>query len=338
MSNPTEIPDVVRSIAVAKYSKYANNVAELKSGFKNAVMALDNTFVVTAEAENHVRMAIDIERVVRLGRTHKDEVDEMAKLAGAKTPETIYAAFEQSIPTRVFSIEMNAHYAQNNYELDARCQPTLVEQAHRRLITKKGTSEVTLDLAFEEVCRFLDSVFIGGMNCDRILSPRSLRSGKSTHTVLVNVSKTRTQLTDVLLESLKRASKEILVVGWVGSYILPLLKSCVERGVDLKIITHKPEQAEGSRGGRDKATTFAEMPKFLRADSVRILPSCHARMIIVDEATAFVGSMDLDSEALAERDETAIMSNDMAVIGDAKAAFQEFFSMGQRPQWPNKTV
>lgn len=188
-----------------------------------------------------------------------------------------------------------------------------------------------IDIAFADCARFLDAVFIGGMGCERILSPRPLRSRPSAHEIVVNVSKARTQLTDRLRDSLKRATKEVLIVGWLGRFIIPDLKSCVERGVELKIVTHKPQEAEGTKGAADKSEAFKELRQFIKADNVRLLPSCHARIIVVDEKIAFVGSMDLDSEALAERDEAAIVSDDNEVVAKAREFFGGLFSKGEKP-------
>lgn len=331
----SEVANVVASIAVAKYRKFGLPT-QLIADFKKAVKTLNITLVPVAETENHVRMEFDFSILVEEPTT-KNDLLELAKFAGVDVPKTMLESIESAVPTKVFSIQMTSHYAENSYELDARCEPFLVEKAHRQVLSKEEASRTNLDLAFEEACRFLDAVFVGGMNCDTILRPRPLNSWKTTHSLLVNISKTRTQLTDSLIESLIASKKEVLVTGWIGSYIIPHLKRCHDRGVEVKIVTHKPELAEGSRGAKDKAMAFAELSRFLSPDLIRILGSCHARMVLVDEVVAFVGSMDLDSEALAERDEMAVMSNDPTVIGNARTAFQELFSRGQRPQWPQKT-
>jgi phosphatidylserine/phosphatidylglycerophosphate/cardiolipin synthase-like enzyme len=191
---------------------------------------------------------------------------------------------------------------------------------------------IHIDLGFIECARALDAIFVGGMGCSQLVPPHPQRLRPSIHNIWFNLSKVRTPLKDRLEESLRAASKEVLIAGWIGCAIIPQLKKCVELGVRLRIITKTPQEASG-KGASDKSEAFRELPKFLSSDDVRLLPSCHARIIVIDERIAFVGSMDLDSESLSERDEAAIISEDADVVGKTHQFFEELFSKGTKPKW-----
>ncbi len=235
--------------------------------------------------------------------------------------------------SRIWAVEMLARFAENAYELEATCTPCLMEKLDGLYLKEEEISQHEIDIAFVKTSLFLNSVFVGGMRCETILSPHPLRESVPFHTLVVNASKSRTPLTDRLRESLGSATREVLACGWVGQFIIPDLKKCVERGVRINLVTHKPGDAEGTMGAKDKSQAFAELKNFLKADNVRILSSCHARLLVVDEKVAFVGSMDYDCEALAERDEAAIMSEDQEVIAKTKLFFLELFGRGIKPNW-----
>jgi len=323
----TTVENVIGSIAIAKYRKWAKSPSELKQAFRNAVLAIKK-LDVSAELENFVQMRHDVIPIIKATPSAKRAFE---SVIGFKMPKTVGEFIEGIEGSTIYQVEMLVRYSEGAYELETQCIPYLVEKSKR--IGKREILPIQIDLAFAECAGFLDAVFVGGMGCERILSPRPLKSRPSAHEIVVNVSKIRTQLTDRLRNSLKRATKEVLIAGWLGRFIIPDLKSCVERGVELKLVTHKPQDAEGTKGATDKAEAFKELKQFLRADNVRLLPSCHARMVLIDERIVFVGSMDLDSEALAERDEAAITSDDNEVVGKARQFFEELFSKGAKPTW-----
>jgi len=324
------VEDVLACIAVAKYQKYAKSPLELKLAFQNAVWAINKLMMVSTDLENFVRMEVNILKITEAPPSLSSLYE---SFTGLKMPKTYVEALDAFQGSCVHKVEMLARYdyAKGTYEIEAQSRPLLVEQLETR--RKHEAVPIEIDLAFAECARYLDAIFVGGMGCERILSPRPLRSRPSAHDIVVNVSKTRTQLTDRLKDSFRYATKEVLITGWLGRFIIPDLKSCVERGVGLKIVTHKPQEAEGTKAATDKAEAFKELRQFLRADNVRLLPSCHARIVLIDERIAFVGSMDLDSEALAERDEAAITTDDNEVVGKTRKFFEDLFSKGMKPTW-----
>jgi phosphatidylserine/phosphatidylglycerophosphate/cardiolipin synthase-like enzyme len=287
--------------------------------------------IVQVEQENHVRMGRDPNAFVE---APKGALESLEAVAGHKLPTTMREFLELTRDSAVFEVEMLVRYDNYAYELEAKCIPFLVQKEKKKLKAeiRELPRQMDIDLAFSECAGFLDAVFVGGMGCQRILSPRPFRSRASAHDIVVNISKTRTQLTERLLESVRGATKEILIVGWLGRFIIPDLKKCVDRGVKVRIVTHRPQEADGTIGVKDKADAFSEL-KHIAADNVRLLSSFHARMVVIDERMAFVGSMDLDSQALAERDEAAIVSDDDEVVGRARQFFEELFGRGTKPTW-----
>jgi hypothetical protein len=277
-------------------------------------------------------MEYDIQTILNAS---KQSLKRAETLAGDEIPRTYDAYLVSTRDSAIYEVEMLMWYNNYAYELEGKCIPFLVQKLKKKLTgAEKGQLlQMDVDLAFSECADFLDAVFVGGMGCERMLSPHPLRSKASVHDIMVNMSKTRTQLTEKLLEALRSATNEVLITGWVGRYIIPDLKKCVERGVEVKIVTHRPEEAVGSVGVKDKADAFSELRQFIKSDNVSLLPSCHARMVVIDETIVFVGSMDLDSQAMAERDEAAMMSNDTEVVGKTRKIFKELFDKGTRPKW-----
>lgn len=324
----SKAPDILESIAVARYRKSARSPQELRQVFQNAVTTIRDCMMIDAQSESYVHM---VDSVAENVRRHIDGRPPESFL-GARTAKTAMEYVKTVRPSAIYAIEMLIQLSQYGYDLEARCIPWLVEKVGA-LMSAADIDQTQVELGFFECAGFLDAVFVGGMGCDRMLSPRPFRSKPSTHDITVNISKTRTQLSERLLESIRHATKEILIVGWLGRFIIPDLKRCVDRGVEVRVVTHRPQEAEGTIGSKDKSEAFSELKQFITADNVRLLPSCHARMVVIDERIAFVGSMDLDSQALGERDEAAVVSDDDEVMGRARQFFEELFARGTKPTW-----
>jgi hypothetical protein len=213
----SKVPDVLASIAVAKYRKHATSTSELREAFKRAVKANKNSMEAVVEQENHVRMEYDVGTFVK---AKKDLRKESEAYLGGKLPKTMNEFLEWVQGTAVYGMEMLMRYNNYAYELEAKCTPFLVRKLRAGVIGgKNGPVMVSdVDLAFSECAGFLDAVFVGGMGCERMLSPHPLRSKSSIHEIVVNVSKARVELTERLQESIGHATKEILIVGVVRSF------------------------------------------------------------------------------------------------------------------------
>lgn len=329
--------EALRCIALAKYRKYASSPSELKQSFKTAVSATDPDLKVQTELDSYLKMEVNIASVLRerskfsekLSAEQKKMLDTIFK--GESLAESYDDYYEQTRSSRIFSIEMLAYYSDSSYVLDTKCVPFLIDKLDRHHGSEEEVSQTDIDLAYEKSASYLESVFVGGMGSERVQPVHPYDAKSAHHEILVNVSKSRSQLSSKLMESLKTAKKSVCACGWIGRLIVPEFKACTARGVELKIVTKRPQESNG-RGVSDKSDAFNELRQFVSPDNVRLLSSCHARIVIVDD-TVFVGSMDLDSEAIAERDEAAIVSEDANVVNVARRFFDELFSKGTKPDW-----
>jgi hypothetical protein len=100
------------------------------------------------------------------------------KRLGFEVPKTYLEALQNVVGDQPFEVEMLLSYAKGSYELEARCTPFLVEQLRKRTIGDgdKPIQPSDINLAFSKSASFLDTVFIGGMGCERVLSPHPMGS------------------------------------------------------------------------------------------------------------------------------------------------------------------
>lgn len=323
--------DPLASIAVAKYLCFAKNTSDVKENFKKSISSYDKFSNNYPEFEYAITADIDmLLHLKRVGKFYLKEIKQY-ETSGMMSASIVDYVMTTMSDYEVDQIHMVVEYSQQYscYEITATSKPLLITKFD--LTDGKHKFEtIQIDLAFMECAKILNDIFIGSMGCRRLVEPHPKRVRPNIHNILFNLSKTRTPLTDRIKEALKGATKDILISGWIGRAIIPDLKKCRELGVDIKIVTHRPQEAEGTKGSSDKREAFEELQKFVDLENVRILHSCHARMVIVDEQIVFVGSMDLDSASLSERDEAAIMSEDIDIIARSRYLFQELFSKGTK--------
>ena len=173
-------------------------------------------------------------------------------------------------------------------------------------------------------------IFIGALECEELDPPHPLKPvEEKLYEILFN-TKDNKELTKKILSELKKAKKEVCISGWVGTYIIPTLKKLSKNGVKITIITKTP--SETAIGYRDKAEALDELKTFLKKDDLRFLRTGHFRMVIVDEDSIFDGSMDMDSQSLAEREESAMWTNNPYLVAKGKIKFDELFKKGKHPK------
>lgn len=331
----TTTANLPASIAVAQYRKWTRSRSELRESFKKAAVANHALMKERVEIENLVRMERRVFSI-REAKTNaeKKEIKKVFARLGAVAPDTLFDALQGIQSCEEHTVEMLiSRHSGGWYELEGKCVQFLIWKTTAGVTAHEKITSVDIDLAFSQCSQFLDSVFVGGMGCERTLPVQPMGSRKSIHSLLVNASKDRCPLTERLMESLGTATKEVLIVGWLGRFIVPELKRLVEEGVKVRIVTKSPNDAQTTSGGKDKTETFIALRDLVGPENVRVLPSSHARMVVVDQNTVFVGSMDLDSQALAERDEAALMSDDPEVITKSRKFFEELFLKGAKPKW-----
>jgi len=178
----SKVPDVLASIAVARYRKSARSTSELREAFKKAVLTSDPLLSVRIEQEHLVRATLDAENFSQLPSESRKHIEEVT---GFEIPKTYGEALQNVVGDTPYEVEMLMSYVRGSYELEASCTPFLVEQLRKGTIggEDKPVQQSDVDFAFSKSASFLDAVFIGGMGCERILSPHSMRSKAPTRTL-----------------------------------------------------------------------------------------------------------------------------------------------------------
>lgn len=220
---------------------------------------------------------------------------------------------------------------ENGYVVDVKCYSILyrkIDQITDYLKTN-APSVFEVKACISESIELLRKIFVGALGWEEIDSPHPLKPVEENRSEILFNTKTERELTDTILRTLKDAKREVYIAGWIGSYIIPTLKKLKKNGVKIKIITKTP--SEPAIGYRDKTEALNELKAFLKKDDLRLLKTCHFRLVIIDEETIFNGSMDMDSQSLAEREESAIWTNDPYLVVKGKVKFEELFKKGKSP-------
>lgn len=216
---------------------------------------------------------------------------------------------------------------------EAKCIPVLYCWITQIGNTKEFPKKVTIfdvKSSFLEAENLMNRIFVGALEGEIKDPPHPLKPVEEKfHEVLFNTKDER-KLTNKITVVLRNAKKEVYIAGWIGIYIIPTLKKLHKNGVKIKIITKTPSTT--TKGYKDKTEALNELKSFLKKDDLRFLRTSHFRLLIVDDNFIFDGSMDMDSESLAEREESAMWSNDPYVVATGKLNFMELFKKGKHPK------
>jgi len=201
---------------------------------------------------------------------------------------------------------------------DVRCIPMLYYKVARQLEDRSPDKMLTQDVRIQSE-EFLDEVFIGGLGGKEIAQ----RKESVVWELMINdVSKH--QVTGKIYEMLEDAASSVLLMGWVGTELIPKLKELKDVGVSIKAITHKPSERKAPVSGAIQKG-YTELVKLVGLENVSVNPLLHGRAIIVDNK-ALVGSMDFNAHSLSgEHIEFAIYTEDVVVVRSLRTYFEKMF-------------
>jgi len=202
--------------------------------------------------------------------------------------------------------------------VDTTCRPMVYSKIARHL-----GCEIPDELRVQAIRmrseEFLNEVFIGGLGAKK----SSERKENVTWEILINDVSNR-QITHRVYKMLEDATTRILLMGWIGTELLPKLKELKDVGVAVKAITHKPSELKG-HVPRGLQKGYTELTKMLGLDNVSVNPLLHGRAIIVDNK-AIVGSMDFNAHSLSgEHIEFGIYTEDVNVVRKLGSYFEKMF-------------
>ena len=174
-----------------------------------------------------------------------------------------------------------------------RCIPMLYEKL--RYLRNFETNDFQIQNAYLESKRFLEVVFESGLSATLIVEER--KSPPQSATEFLTNDQASRQILMKIEEMLDQATGEVLICGWIGTILLPKLKEITQKGIDVRIITHKSNELRGKPGSQDVQRAHKELVSLLGKDHISVRPECHFRVLVVDNE-ALVGSMDFNATSL----------------------------------------
>ena len=202
------------------------------------------------------------------------------------------------------------------------CLPMLYEQL--RYFDDIEPSNFEIQDSYLSCKRFLETIFQGGLSAT-LVSEKKKELLKPVAQLLINDQASR-MILDKIEGMLEQATGEVLLCGWIGTLLLPKLTEMKEKGVKIRVITHKEKELKGKPGHQDVQRAFQELISMISKDNISIRPECHCRVVVVDNK-ALIGSMDLNAISLTgSHRELAIYTEDPEIVRNLRKYFNEIFS------------
>lgn len=202
------------------------------------------------------------------------------------------------------------------------CWPTLYDKLRYGVLSE--TNDFEIQNAYLGTKRFLETIFEYGLSAKLVTEEKKIPSQVTTR-VLVNDQASH-QILNKIETMLDEATGEILVCGWVGTLLLPKLRELKEKGINIRIITHKSAELKGKSGRQDVEKAHVELMSLLGKEHISVSPECHFRVLVVDNK-ALVGSMDLNAISLTgTHKEIAIFTKYPEIVRTLRNYFNEIFS------------
>lgn len=128
-----------------------------------------------------------------------------------------------------------------------------------------------------------------------------------------------TELKDKIVQMLEDAECEIMAAGWLDTYLLELLQKKSKAGIQIKIITKKPDK-DGPMPNRTAYKRIVEIAQVRRNDL------WHFRMIICDGKEVVVSSADLTTHSLTQNFEAGLWTSSPFIVQRAVQLFEKVWN------------
>jgi hypothetical protein len=211
-----------------------------------------------------------------------------------KGSEIFYDMLENVREDLVATIDVRAITKEKNGCL---CNVEGAPILHKKLIygSEVETNDFMIQNAYLECKRFLEIIFESGLLATLVTEEKKIPAEKNTQ-FLANDQSSH-EILDKIETMLDQATGEILICAWIGTILLPKLKEAKQKGINIRIITHKAIELKGEQGRQDAERAYQELLLLIDKDHISIRPECHFRVLVVDDK-ALVGSMDLNATSL----------------------------------------
>ncbi len=261
--------------------------------------------------------------VDRKTEEYKELIKEKVKEFDEKGAESFYEKLE-SIRT---DIPYHLHVSIVGKEEDGclckvECLPSLYEKLRYDIEVEKNN--FMIQNAHLQCKRFLGTIFESGLSATLISEEEKLPPQITTQ-FLIN-DQTSHNILEKIEPMLNGATGEVLVCGWIGTLLLPKLRVLKERGINIRIMTHKSPELKGKQGKRDVERAHGELISLLGKKNISMNPECHFRVLVVDNK-ALVGSMDFNAISLTgTHREFAIYTEDPEIVRSIRNYFNQVFT------------
>jgi len=206
------------------------------------------------------------------------------------------------------------------------CKLECLPQLYNKLIYLEGfeTNDLQIQTACLESKRFLEMIFESGLPATLVTEEKKLPPQPVTQ-FLVN-DQTSHHILDKIIAMLDQATGEVLICGWVGTILLPRLKVVKQKGINVRIMTHKSIELKGKQGKQDVERAHSELISLLGKENISMSPECHFRVLVVDNK-ALVGSMDFNAISLTgTHREFAIYTENPEIVRSVRKYFNQVFT------------
>jgi len=248
-----------------------------------------------------------------------EEKERELERLGDKAAAFLLSGIVSTHPFDIYVLVINRE--KNTCTCKVECLPALYEKL--RLLSVKPT-DFEIQAAFLSCRRLLESIFQSGLSAT-LLSEERKEQLRPVAQLLINDQHSR-QIFDKIEEMFEHATGEILVCGWIGTLFISLLKKMKEKGISIRVVTHKAAQLKGQIGHQDIQRAYSELIPTIGKDHISIRPECHFRAVIVDDE-ALIGSMDLNAVSLTGTNrELAIFTDDPEIVRNLRDYFNRISS------------
>jgi hypothetical protein len=307
-------PDVDEITVVAEYITF-KDLKNLKESL-SSVMSQKLGWKSIVKTKNYQRF-FQFPHVALMGRK---------EVIKAKKDDKYFTALRLIRPSVPMDLVVIFEKINDETKLSVSCLPAMYYQV-QQIKEMNKYSVFSIKSVVLECQNFMDEIFVGDLGCKRQVPPHPKKPLEiKSYELLVNYK--MRELSEKIKSALKNAKREIYLCGWVGQVVIPLLQDAKRNGIKIKIITKTP--AKETRGYRDKEVAINRIREFLDKDDIRLVSTCHSRILLIDDDNVFVGSMDMDSESFDQREECAIWSNDPNLVVKGKVYFEDIFKKGKK--------
>ena len=183
----------------------------------------------------------------RLSKPEENEIREFLREFDSKFPESGFEEIEKRRPNLPDTLHVTFKAIEGGCQCKVECLPIWYERLSQ--LRLEPPSDFQIQDAFLTCKRFVEILFESGLSAT-LISEEKREPMKPTAQLLVN-DQTSRQILGEIEGMLDQGTGEVLLCGWIGTLLLPKLKEIKQKGVNIRVITHKANELKGQPGKQD---------------------------------------------------------------------------------------